>query len=508
MCICQICYTMIIMKSFNEFIKLYLIIMEEFKIFYILNSYVIIKKYYRKEELIMKKYSIRPIWIIIALFMVTIISISIYGFNNIKTQVAQAKQIQNSKDEKNLLQIEQTQYFLNSKSNIKNIFTKTVAASSKKASDNINKWQANKVYLKGDKVIYKKKVYRAKWWTQNEVPSKSDVWEETKETPKQDDNLTNNDTNLKSDDDFRVLAYYPSWHYGSTYDGTKISDKVQFDKITHMIYAFAIPTKKGNLRSLENEDVAIQLVNNCHKYGVKAMISIGGWSYNGKRLEDTFVSATKTAKKRKKFAKSIVNICNKYGFDGVDIDWEYPRANKNSAKQYEKFIVLLSNMLHKEDKLLSSAVLSGVTPNGNIYYDIAAQSDKVLNAVDWINVMAYDGGDNELHSSYDFAINSGNYWLNTRKVPASKINLGVPFYGKPNPISYENILKQNSDAWNTDKSVINGRKVYYNGIKTIKDKTEYAKKNLGGIMIWEITQDTSDRSKSLLSAISDVINSK
>lgn len=43
--------------------------------------------------------------------------------------------------------------------------------------------------------------------------------------------------------------------------------------------------------------------------------------------------------------------------------------------------------------------------------------------------------------------------------------------------------------------------VYYNGVSTITEKTLYAKENLGGIMIWELTQDSMDNDKSLLQAI-------
>lgn len=43
--------------------------------------------------------------------------------------------------------------------------------------------------------------------------------------------------------------------------------------------------------------------------------------------------------------------------------------------------------------------------------------------------------------------------------------------------------------------------VYYNGVDTIAEKTRYAQENLGGIMIWELTQDTADWEKSLLQAI-------
>ena len=50
-----------------------------------------------------------------------------------------------------------------------------------------------------------------------------------------------------------------------------------------------------------------------------------------------------------------------------------------------------------------------------------------LNAVDFINVMAYDGGDDERHSTYQFAVDCGTYWKETRGLPAHKAVLGVPF---------------------------------------------------------------------------------
>ena len=197
-------------------------------------------------------------------------------------------------------------------------------------------------------------------------------------------------------------------------------------------------------------------------------------------------------------------MAKQYGFDGVDMDWEHPRTG-TTQDQYEELMLYLSTELKKENMLLTSAVLSGATPDGNIYYDSAAHTDAVLNAVDFINVMAYDGGDGERHSSYEFAVNSANYWKNTRNMPANKVVLGVPFYGRPSWASYEAILEANPNAYNTDVSVINGLQAHYNGIPTITKKAQWACDNVGGIMIWEISQDTTDMSKSLLKTIGDVV---
>lgn len=180
----------------------------------------------------------------------------------------------------------------------------------------------------------------------------------------------------------------------------------------------------------------------------------------------------------------------------------------SSKKQYEAVMVSLSKKLHAKNKLLTSAVLSGATPDGQIYYDAAAHTDTVLKAVDWINVMAYDGGDGARHSSYQFAINSGKYWKNTRKMPASKVVLGLPFYGRPSWSSYEQLLQVDKNAYKKNIVQINGMTAYYNGMPLIKKKTKYAIENLGGVMIWEITQDTTVKKYSLLTAVQKAIDEK
>lgn len=396
-----------------------------------------------------------------------------------------------------------------------------------KSGENAGQWEADAVYTGGALVLHNGRYYKAKWWTQNEIPGKADVWEDTGEAPKvsewssEEDNFAQSGTRSSGkgenalpapnvtpqEGDFRIVAYYPAWTSGGFYQNTIISEKVQFDKITHLIYAFAIPTADGGLLPLDNDNAARELIATARQYGVKVMLAVGGWSHNGTPLESTFDAATENDAKREKLAASIYDMCKKYGFDGIDLDWEHPRVDGESGKQYEALVELLAGRLHADGLLLSCAVLSGATADGNIYYDAAAHSDKVLQAVDWINVMAYDGGDGERHSTYEFAVGCSSYWRDTRGVPGNKINLGVPFYSRPGWVSYEELLKQDETAWNRDTIVYNGTEAWYNGAGTIRAKTEYALNNLGGVMIWEITQDSADRGKSLLSVIWDRANS-
>ena len=189
----------------------------------------------------------------------------------------------------------------------------------------------------------------------------------------------------------------------------------------------------------------------------------------------------------------------------MDVDWEHPRNNDTSRQQYEEFMLYLCARLRERGMLFTSAVLSGVTPKGEVIQDAAAHTDAVLDCVDWINIMAYDGGEGREHSPYTFAVMSAEYWRDTRGVPAYKIMLGIPFYGRPYGISYAEILEINPYAYDNDVIDINGTEVFYNGIPTVQAKTQWALDNVGGIMIWELSQDTTDISRSLQEAIGNTV---
>lgn len=332
--------------------------------------------------------------------------------------------------------------------------------------------------------------------------------------------------------EFKVVGYYPAWEPEET-------GKIDFGILTHIVYAFAIPTADGGLLPLKNRSLAEKLIAKAHQMKRKVLIAVGGWGYEDISLEAMFAAATVNHDKREKLSDALVNLCLEYGFDGVDVDWEHPRvkaetenaevsnakigntvkaetenvevlnseienigvSQTNSGAQYEAFMLLLADKLHGRGKVLTSAVISGATADGGIYEDAAAHSDAVLNAVDWIHVMAYDGGDADSHSTYRFAVDCAKYWKDTRGVLAEKVVLGVPFYGRPGWTTYEKLLKLNKDADKSDTLDVNGITCWYNGVDTITAKAEYAKDNLGGIMIWELTQDTCDEKRSLLKAI-------
>lgn len=296
------------------------------------------------------------------------------------------------------------------------------------------------------------------------------------------------------DKDFKVIGYYADWN------GFQL-EKVDFSILTHLVYAFAIPVSDGHLRPLKEPESVRNLVKTVHENGRKISLAVGGWSYQDIPLEATFVQATDSPAKIAVLGNEIIEICLEYGFDGIDIDWEHPRIKDGTYKQYEALILYLSERLHQKGKLLTSAVLSGVTWDGEVYEDSASHTDAVLAAVDWLHVMTYDGGEGIRHSTYDFAVNCMNYWLNTRGLSKQKVMMGVPFYSYVPSMSYDEILKRDPEAYKKDMIVTEGKEIHYNGLETMTEKVRYALAHCGGVMIWEVAEDTDQKEYSLLQAI-------
>jgi GH18 family chitinase len=136
--------------------------------------------------------------------------------------------------------------------------------------------------------------------------------------------------------------------------------------------------------------------------------------------------------------------------------------------------------------------------------------DTVFAHFDFINIMAYDGAgpwapqSPGQHSSYEFATNTVSYWLH-RGLSKHKAVLGVPFYGygfgeafRKRDYSYRTILAEFPGAEKLDQV---GNTIWYNGLPTIKAKTQYVvDQELGGVMIWSLDYDVPG-DHSLLSAI-------
>ena len=298
--------------------------------------------------------------------------------------------------------------------------------------------------------------------------------------------------------EFKCIGYFSHWNGG-------FEEKLRFDILTHVNFAFAIPTAQGHLIPQEHPDVARKAVAMAHAAGAKACISVGGWSYLNVPLEPAFREATNTPEKLESLAREIVLRMDEFDFDGVDIDWEYPRPGDGSKEQYEALISRLHELLHPRGKLLTAAVFAGVDSQGQPLEVSAAQDRPSFDKLDWLNLMTYDC-DGPVHASYPFVVNCVDYWARTRGFAPEKLVLGLPFYGRPAPAPFYRLLEADAEALEKDTAVLDGREVHYNGRDTLQKKVALAKaEGLGGVMIWDIAEDTPDRSRSLLTAVGQAL---
>lgn len=280
---------------------------------------------------------------------------------------------------------------------------------------------------------------------------------------------------------FKVIAYYPTWS-GNI-------NEIQYDKLTHINYSFALPTATGGLQPFYDGQRLASLVSQAHAHDVKVLIAIGGWN-NGD--DSAFASMASRSDYRQTFVQSVVSFINQYNLDGVDIDWEYPESG-SEANNFTLLMQSLSAEMHSRGKLLSAAVTATDFP-GSV-------NTTVINAVDYLNLMVYDLGDP--HSPYSAAENAMVYWRNQEGLPQEKAVLGVPFYSRSGGVyrAYKDIIAQYGS--NAAYQEYTGG-LDYNGIPTIQAKAQLSLDVGGGIMFWELSQDTLDGT-SLLSAIWDVV---
>lgn len=197
---------------------------------------------------------------------------------------------------------------------------------------------------------------------------------------------------------------------------------------------------------------------------------------------------------------NILAVLEKYGFDGIHFDYEYPISLK-AWHYYNKFLVSL-------DKKLGDGYTLGVAGNAwNIKFTNAA-----IEAIDTFELMSYDLVDDEgRHSTYEDTLDQLSQ-LGLRGMPAHKVNVGIPFYSRPTDMSaywygyngcYE---KMTDDGWyHCDET---GKDFWFNTPGVVSQKTDYCiRKGYGGVMIWHYNCDLpSSHGDSLLRAVGETKN--
>ncbi|KAL1402578.1 hypothetical protein pipiens_019709, partial [Culex pipiens pipiens] len=211
-----------------------------------------------------------------------------------------------------------------------------------------------------------------------------------------------------------IVCYYGTWATYRNGAGRFAVEHIDPFLCTHLIYAFVGIHQNGTISIL---DPWLDLEDNwglgtMRKFNdlklvnprLKTLVAVGGWNEGSQK----FSTVAQSPALRLRFAKDAAEFCERMGFDGLDVDWEYPgQRDGDPSVDRENFVELLSDLKQEFSNrgLLLTAAVAAAENSAAISYNISGISTHL----DFINLMAY--------------------WLR-QGAPAEKLNLGVAFYGR------------------------------------------------------------------------------
>jgi chitinase len=257
-----------------------------------------------------------------------------------------------------------------------------------------------------------------------------------------------------------VVGYYPAWQYAAR-DTLVTPLRLPYDKLTVINYAFFIPDADGRLagRNPDADELILlgardpvtgvvrgetALCPVARARGVKVVLSLGGWDGS-----TTFPGIAASPERRRTLAGSCADAVRRYGFDGIDIDWEYPgyEGHNGTPQDGENYLLLLREVRDTLDALgrvsgnhLLLTIAVATTPDQAKSFDVS----KALKYLDFVNLMTYDyyGAWDPLSnhnvplypseaSDPARCVDAGfRLYHETYGIPADKLNIGTAFYGR------------------------------------------------------------------------------
>ncbi|DAA74181.1 TPA_exp: putative Class V chitinase [Trichophyton benhamiae CBS 112371] len=341
----------------------------------------------------------------------------------------------------------------------------------------------------------------------------------------------------------RVIGYYEGWNLQRPCGVMKPED-IPLGYYTHINFAFAlIDPHSFRIASMDPQTGSLyQRVTALkdHQSDLQVWIAIGGWAMNDPGpTRTTFSDLAASESRQDAFFESLITFMLNNGFDGVDIDWEYPVADDRAGQpeDFKNFVTFLRRLRRRLNQTGRKFGLSITLPASYWYlrgFDIVNLEPHV----DWFNVMTYD-----IHGTWDAGVKSiGSHayahtnlteinmalellWRNN--INPARVVMGLGFYGRsftmkdPNcldpgcefksgahggectgtpgvlsageikkVISQGATIKLNTEAAAKLITWDNDQWVSWDDEETLKIKMDYANKRcLGGVMVWAIDLD-------------------
>jgi len=196
------------------------------------------------------------------------------------------------------------------------------------------------------------------------------------------------------------VGYWQSW---SIYrdEGCQQMTTTEFDggPYTHVVYSFASIDSSYKLEAwngtYDHETPLFKEFNTVKQRfpGTKTMIAVGGWTHNDPGpMQNRFSQMAGSRSNRIAFASSVVQFLRTYGFDGLDLDWEYPGLNERGGKRedYDNYVLLVKELRAAFNSASEPYELTIAIPGNITKLEMGFDLVGLAEHVDWFNIMAYD----------------------------------------------------------------------------------------------------------------------
>lgn len=296
--------------------------------------------------------------------------------------------------------------------------------------------------------------------------------------------------------------------------------------------AFALIKEKKVIWDYPEYKEAFARIRNINP-SVKIVLSVGGWGAGG------FSEAAYTEESRKNFASDCLELMEEYGFDGIDIDWEYPGFSLGGIRacpeDKENFTLLLKEVRKSFEEKERGRYLLSIAAGGGNYFVRNTNMREAAQYLDYVQLMTYDlrgGFQNVTGHHANLFLGSGDMYDASADlavaafvqagVPAEKLVMGAAFFGRRwdgaansnhglgqmartagNCSCFFGELKEKYidkngfvRYWDNEAKapwLFNGISfISYEDEESLSCKIEYMKKkDMAGIMVWEYCQDTT-----------------
>ena len=253
--------------------------------------------------------------------------------------------------------------------------------------------------------------------------------------------------------------------------------------------------------------------------GLQVLLAVGGWTWSGR-----FSDAALTAESRRRFAEAALDLMEAHGFDGFDVDWEFPVVgglpeNVRRPEDRENFTLLLKELrtvFDAAESRLGRHLALTVATGANRPQVEALETVEFARWIDFMNLMTYD-----FHGSWNPVPGDNSSLTDTeasvrlhleRGFPAGKLVVGTPLYAhqwlrdgtawKAGPVltwtRAEALRTPGNFVWDASRGASRLEEaehvVTWDSVEALEAKRDLViRLGLGGLMTWQVTGDPEGR---------------